>query len=95
VTLTLRDERPQRRKGLWIRQVEGETSIFDPETQAVHLLNDTALAIWEQCDGQTLPSEMVAAICELSALPEDVVTEDVARVLDGLDRSGLLRWVAQ
>jgi hypothetical protein len=94
VTLTLRHECPNRRIGLWIRQVEGETSIFDPDTREVHLLNDTALAIWEQCDGRTLPSEMVAAICELSGLPDEVVTEDVVSVLDRLDGAGLLRWVA-
>jgi hypothetical protein len=93
VTLTLRDECPSRRTDLWIRQVEGETSIFDPATKEVHLLNDTALAIWEQCDGQTLPSEMVEAICELSGLPGDVVLEDVASALDRLDRAGLLTWV--
>ena len=92
--LTLRDECPSRRSGLWIRQVEGETSVFDPATQNVHLLNDTALAIWEQCDGQTFPSEMVAAICELSGLPHEVVTEDVGRVLGQLDQAGLLRWMS-
>ncbi len=92
--LTLRDDCPSRRTGLWIRQVEGETSIFDPETHNVHLLNDTALAIWEQCDGQTLPSEMVAAIGELSGLPHEVVAEDVGRVLGRFDEAGLLRWVA-
>jgi hypothetical protein len=92
MTLTLRDECPTRRTGLWIRQVEGETSILDPDTREVHLLNDTALAIWEQCDGRTLPSEIVGAICELSGLPEQVVTEDVARVLHRLDGAGLLRW---
>lgn len=90
--LTLREECPDRRDGVWIRQVEGETSIYDPDTHQVHLLNDTAVAIWEQCDGRTLPSEMVAAICELSGLPEEVVAEDVGRVLDQLDGGGLLRW---
>ena len=92
--LTLRHDCPSRRAGLWIRQVEGETSIFDPATHNVHLLNDTALAIWEQCDGQTLPSEMVAAIGELSGLPHEVVAEDVGRVLGQFDEAGLLRWVA-
>ena len=93
MTLTLRHDCPKRRTGLWIRQVEGETSIFDPATHEVHLLNDSALAIWEQCDGTTLPSEMVAAISELSGLPDDVVIEDVGATLDRLDEAGLLWWV--
>jgi hypothetical protein len=89
----LRIERPVRRPDVWVRQVSGENAIYDPHTQAVHLLNDSALAIWEQCDGETTPSEMVGAIIDVSGLHEDVVIEDVSRTLDEFDRAGLVRWV--
>lgn len=90
---TLRIERPVRRSDVWVRQVSGENAIYDPLTQAVHLLNDTALAIWEQCDGATTPSEMMRAIVDLSGLHEEVVSEDVGRTLAEFDRAGLVRWV--
>jgi hypothetical protein len=90
---TLRIKRPVRRSDVWVRQVSGENAIYDPLTQAVHLLNDTALAIWEQCDGATTPSEMVGAIVDLSGLHEEVVVEDVGRTLAEFDRAGLVRWV--
>jgi hypothetical protein len=59
----------------------------------VHLLNDTALAIWDLCDGKTAPGEMVAAICDLSGLPPEVVNEDVERTLSQFQEAGLVLWV--
>jgi hypothetical protein len=56
----------------------------------VHILNATALAIWELCDGQTRTGEMVGAICGLSGLPRDVVEEDVGRILGEFQRAGIL-----
>ena len=56
-------------------------------------LNDTALAIWDLCDGETWPKEMVRAICEVSGLHEDVVIEDIARTLNEFEEAGLLVWM--
>lgn len=86
--------RPVRKKDVWVRRAGTENALFDPETQAVHLLNATALAIWNLCDGETEPAEMIMAICELSRLHEDVVTEDVARALADLERARLITWSA-
>lgn len=83
---------PLRRSGVWLHQAQGENVMYDPDSGAVHLLNDTALAIWDLCDGETLPQEMIDAICTLCSMHPDVVTEDVERVLTEFDRVGLLEW---
>ena len=44
------------------------------------------------CDGETDPREMVDAICGLSGLPNEVVSEDVDRILGEFDRAGILTW---
>jgi len=93
VNTTLRSGQPQRRDGVWLRQAGPENAVVDPKNDSVHLLNDTALAIWHLCDGATQPEEMVAAICEISALHPDVVTEDVTRTLNEFDRAGIIEWV--
>lgn len=85
--------RPRRRSGLYVRQTDTENAVYDPDSGAVHLLNETAWAIWELCDGSTSADEMIDAICEVSHMHRDVVAEDVGRVLDEFDRSGLLTWV--
>jgi hypothetical protein len=93
--LSVREGRPSRREEVWVRRAEKENALFDPATESVLLLNDTALAIWELCDGDTHPEEMVVAICDLSGLHEEVVAEDVERTLTEFDKAGLLNWVAE
>ena len=86
--------RPLRKDGLFVRQARGENAVYDPATGQVHLLNATAYAIWDLCDGSTDPEEMIDAICEISRMHRDLVSEDVRRVLSEFDAAGLLRWVA-
>ena len=83
---------PSRKQGVWLRQVGDENAVYDPTHDAVHLLNDTALAIWDLCDGGTRPDEMVGAICQLTGLPIDVVSEDVERILTEFDSAHLVVW---
>jgi hypothetical protein len=84
---------PLRRQGLWLRQVRGENAVYDPETGNIHLLNETAWAIWDLCDGATRPDEMIDAICELSHMHRDVVAEDVRRVLEHFNDARLVTWI--
>jgi PqqD family protein of HPr-rel-A system len=85
-------QRPVRRPGVWLRSVGGEHAVYDPSTKGLHLLNETARAIWELCDGQTTPDEMVRVICEVSGLPEEVVAEDLENTLTDFERLGILGW---
>jgi hypothetical protein len=92
MTWEVRQRRPVRRPGVWLRSVGGEHAVFDPATKGLHLLNETARAIWELCDGETTPDEMVRVICEVSGLPEQVVEEDLHRTLADFERLGILGW---
>lgn len=84
--------RPLRKKGVWLRQVGGENALYDPDSSSVHLLNDTALAIWDLCDGDVQPDEMIEAICQISSLHKDIVSEDVHRTLEEFEQAGLIEW---
>jgi PqqD family protein of HPr-rel-A system len=84
--------RPVRKQEVWLRQADDENVVYDPDSGAVHILNATAVAIWVLCDGDTDPGEMVDAICGLSGLPHEVVSEDVDRILGEFDRAGILSW---
>ena len=84
--------RPTRRPDVWLRRAGAENVAYDPSRRAVHVMNATAVAIWDLCDGETAPQEMIDAICEVSALPYDVVTEDVSRILSEFDDAGIISW---
>jgi hypothetical protein len=88
----VRNDCPIRKPNVWLRKTDSEIAMYDPGGSQVHLLNDTALAIWELCDGHTTPSEMISAICELCDMHRDIVTEDVERILSDFDSAGLVSW---
>jgi hypothetical protein len=92
VSLSIRQGRPARRPDVWLRQAGKENALFDPASGALHLMNDTALAIWDLCDGETTPDEMIVAIVDISRLPQEIVAEDVGRILNDFERVGIIEW---
>ena len=93
MNLSVRQGRPVRRKDVWLRNTKDEIAVYNPGTGDVYLLNETALAIWDLCDGETKPDEMMTAICDVTGLPPEVVTEDVERILLEFDTAELIDWV--
>ena len=93
MNLSVRQGRPVRRKDVWLRNTKDEIAVYNPGTGDVYLLNETALAIWDLCDGETKPDEMMTAICDVTSLPPEVVAEDVERILLEFDSAELIEWV--
>jgi hypothetical protein len=78
-----------------LRRSGEEISLHEAGDERVHLVNASAAAIWELCDGQTEGFEMVAAICQLTGMPAAIVEEDVGRLLEGFARANLITWVGE
>lgn len=57
-----------------------------------HLVNETALALWQLCDGATTTEEMIEGVCALFSAPRDAIAGDIQRALNQLWRAGLVRW---
>lgn len=57
-----------------------------------HLVNETALALWQLCDGATTIAEMIDGVCALFDAPREAIAGDIEAALDQLWRAGLLRW---
>ena len=68
-----------------------QTSVYNPETGGLHVLNPSALAIWELCDGETTGAEMVEAVVELARLEPAAAEADVSAALEQLFDLGLVR----
>jgi hypothetical protein len=83
---------PLQRPGLWLRVSEDETVIVDQDSSSLHVVNETALALWELCNGENTVAEMVTAICELFGESAAVVVRDVEGTLARFDAAGLLSW---
>ena len=94
MSVSVRQGRPVRRRDVWLRNTKDEIAVYNPGTGDVYLLNETALAIWDLCDGETSPEEMMSAICDVTSLPSEVVAEDVERILLEFDHAELIEWIA-
>jgi hypothetical protein len=66
--------------------------LYDPEREAVHILNPTAKLIWETCTGDHTVADIVAAIRRQYAGTEGIdVHTQVQRTLDTFATRGLLQ----
>ncbi len=85
--------KPQRLPGLRVKEVEEELLIFKPETGEAFLLNPTASAIFELCDGERSVSSIAEAILNLVTADPETVQADVIKALEEMHQKGLIRFV--
>jgi len=81
---------PTRHGQAWVRRGSDDTAVFVPETGTLHVLNPSALAIWELCDGATTGTEMAEAVAELTDLNIEAASTDVTTALEELCQRGLI-----
>lgn len=83
---------PIRRTDVLLMDEDTRSVLVDPEAGTSHVLNPTARAIWELCDGTTTLDELVGAICEVFSVPHRDALRDVAAVLGRFEDAGLVKW---
>ena len=91
VARDLEDYRPQGRADIVRRGTSNETLLYDPRADAVHVLNATALAVWDLCDGKHTTQEIEGALRQRFAVQGDSdIAGDVGRILDRFRREQLV-----
>jgi PqqD family protein of HPr-rel-A system len=86
---------PVRRTDMRFNDEDTRSLVVDPVRGTTHVLNPTARAIWELCDGSTTLDELVDAICQVFSVPHGVALRDVAGVLGQLEEAGLVGWTSE
>ena len=87
------NDNPVRREDVIYKQLnEADAILYDLETGCLHVLNSTAMLIWEACDGAHTLEDMVAVIKEQHArIDNRDVAKDVRVTLDTFAAQGLLQ----
>lgn len=83
--------RPRLREDLVLRKVEHELVVYDPLADRICLLNHSATAVLELCDGMRTRAEVASAIRTAYALDAETARGEVERVLAELAGHGLMR----
>jgi len=77
-----------RTESLIVKEVDGETLVYDLRTDKAHCLNETAARVWKNCDGRASVSEIAEV---LSRESNSTVKEDLVWIaLDQLQKFKLL-----
>ena len=65
--------------------------LFNPDTNQVKVINNTALFIWKLCDGSRSLAEMIANLKEaFDEVPGDQVEKDVQDFIADMTGSGFI-----
>jgi PqqD family protein of HPr-rel-A system len=89
LTLTLAAA-PVFRSGVIGRDVDGEGVLFDTDTAAMFVLNDTATLLWQCLDGTVTLAELAADVAETFGIDRTTAERDVLRLAQDLADRGLL-----
>ena len=83
--------RPLKRKDILCQDMGTETLLYDAKVEAIHLLNPTALLIWNLCDGhhnlRDMEKELMTAF---SLAAERDVLADIQQTVDTFAENDLL-----
>lgn len=85
------EDRPIK-KNLTLRETKGkDTVLYDGETREIHVLNPTAFAVWELCDGEHSLKDMEEIIRHKFSISEERdVLQDIQQVIGTLAEKGLI-----
>jgi Coenzyme PQQ synthesis protein D (PqqD) len=84
-------DRPEKRASVVVRDLGGETMLYDPDGDRVIRLNRTARRIWDLCDGRhTVPAIVAALQAEFSTDPGVDLHADVSEAVNRFAAAALL-----
>lgn len=82
---------PQRRAGIQAKPLHDELVLYDAGGSAIHVLNPTAAAVWELCDGAHSLGDIAAALAVAFEVAQgEDVFGDVQRILAEFAAKGLV-----
>ena len=82
--------RPLGREDLLTREVDGEFFLYDPVTDRVVLINDSAAVIFALCDGTRTEDEIAAEVQRLYASEAEHLHDEVRATLAHFMADGLI-----
>ena len=82
---------PQRRKeGLVVETVHEEVLLYDPASGQTHHLNQSALEVWQQCDGRRKTVDMARRLTATYDVDFEKALDHVEQLVALFTESGLL-----
>ena len=78
------------RPNLLETEVDGDISIYDPGSERVVVLNQTASDVWRLTDGQHTIDEIVELLARAYEVDVHSISDDVGQAVEGFVDAGLI-----
>lgn len=86
---------PRRNGEVQVHVLGNDTIVHDEVSHKVHVLNETARRIWDNCDGLTLKQQVVEELGRLYPDADiDTIRTDFFKTLEGLEKAGVVFYTA-
>jgi hypothetical protein len=87
---------PKRRDDLVARREDPDLLLLDPVSGQVKVLNETAVFIWDRCDGEkTLDSVMEEMAAIYDGISAEEIENDLVMVINKFVSSGLVEELTE
>lgn len=85
-------KKPKRANGIFWKTDEKKKSVyvFDSSKNTAYCFNETALSIWNLCDGKRNVGAIISSVADEHGIPEKLAIKDVAKFIVDAGRLGLL-----
>ena len=76
------------------RERDGEGVLYDSDSRNIHVLNKTALMVWNLCEEAERPQDIATSIADKFGVPTARVIGDVMECLNRFEELGIIKRVA-
>ena len=84
------DSKPKRKGIPVVEEMDDDLLVADFGESQLHILNPTAAAVWDMCDGQYTAEQMADLLAGHFGLPVEDVQDDVVKMLGEFHEKGLI-----
>ena len=81
---------PVPNEDILVRELGDETVFLSPDGRTIHTLDEVGTFIWAQIDGRTDLAQIVAEICRVYEVTEEVAAADLADLVAEMAKKGLV-----
>jgi hypothetical protein len=87
------ESKPQRKTDYRLEQLDGEMILYHPSETKILYFNQTASLIWQLCDGERTPAEMIRLLSESYPESAGEIADDVQSTLQQFEEQGCVELV--
>jgi len=84
---------PYRRDGIVEGVLESEAVLYDQQSGCTHRMNESALAVWRACDGQSTTRQLAERLTQVYDVPLETAIHDAEQSIAAFAQVGLVTAV--